>query len=55
MNAFLPSALVAIAAVALLGCESPPPLEPGGITAGWPVYASDAGGSPRNAWGKARS
>jgi quinoprotein glucose dehydrogenase len=39
------SALVALAGALLFGCESPPPLEPGGITAGWSVYASDAGGS----------
>ena len=38
--------LTAIAALAaLLGCESAPPLETGGVTAGWPVYGGDAGGS----------
>ena len=40
-----PATLAALTVAALLGCESPPPLEAGGITAGWPVYAADAGGS----------
>jgi quinoprotein glucose dehydrogenase len=39
-------ALVGIATAVLFGCrESAPPLVPGGITAGWPVYGGDAGGS----------
>jgi quinoprotein glucose dehydrogenase len=28
-----------------MGCGEPPPRPPGGPAAGWPVYASDAGGS----------
>lgn len=38
--------LAALASVATLaGCDSPPPLAAGGVTAGWPVYGGDAGGS----------
>jgi quinoprotein glucose dehydrogenase len=41
-----PIGFAAIAAMAtLLGCESPPPRAAGGVTAGWPVYGGDAGGS----------
>ena len=39
------SAVLAALAAALVACESPPPLETGGVTAGWPVYGGDAGGS----------
>ena len=45
MTAPRPATLAVMTVATLLGCESPPPLEPGGITAGWPVYAADAGGS----------
>jgi len=38
--------LAALATVAIFaGCDSPPPLAAGGVTAGWPVYGGDAGGS----------
>jgi hypothetical protein len=46
MNVPHRASLAAIAALAAsLGCESPPPLAPGGVTAGWPVYGGEAGGS----------
>lgn len=45
MKSFRFAGLVAIAAAATFGCESPPPLAEGGVTAGWPVYGGDAGGS----------
>jgi quinoprotein glucose dehydrogenase len=43
MNPIRPLAIAMIAAS--LGCESAPPLAAGGVTAGWPVYGGDAGGS----------
>ena len=43
MNPIRPLAIAMIAAS--LGCESAPPLATGGVTAGWPVYGGDAGGS----------
>jgi quinoprotein glucose dehydrogenase len=46
MRLVRPFWLAALAGMAVLaGCESPPPLAPGGITAGWPIYGGDAGGS----------
>ncbi len=46
MNRARPIWLAALATVAILaGCDSPPPLAAGGVTAGWPVYGGDAGGS----------